>query len=291
MQKLRLRYAKRGRLRFTSHRDIARAFERSLRRAGVPMAYSQGFSPHPKVSWVGAAPTGVASEAEYVEVQVVRRVDPDTLRHALDAALPAGLDVLEAVEAGPGTLAERIDASRWRIELPLVPAGRLRAAVRALLAAETVPVQRLAKDGRKTLDVRPAIVAAEVLEEELDTSSTSVTLLTRSAMSSEASTTGEVDNLPQRRKDDSSATSSRCGILMVVVRQLTPAVRPDDVLSALGVVADLEPPVPAMAIRMEQGRLDDGSRLIDPFALDRRLIDRAPVGESDGADGAEVARR
>jgi radical SAM-linked protein len=67
-QKLRIRYAKRGRLRFTSHRDIQRAFERALRRARVPMAYSAGFTPHPKVSWAGAAPTGVASEAEYVEI-------------------------------------------------------------------------------------------------------------------------------------------------------------------------------------------------------------------------------
>ena len=75
VQKLRLRYTKRGRLRFTSHRDIARAFERALRRAQVPMAYSAGFSPHPKISWVGAAPTGVASEAEYVEISVVERVD------------------------------------------------------------------------------------------------------------------------------------------------------------------------------------------------------------------------
>ena len=59
VQKLRLRYTKRGRLRFTSHRDIARAFERALRRAQVPMAYSAGFSPDPKISWVGEAPTGV----------------------------------------------------------------------------------------------------------------------------------------------------------------------------------------------------------------------------------------
>ena len=118
MQKLRLRYAKRGRLRFTSHRDIARTFERALRRAGVPMAYSQGFSPHPKVSWVGAAPTGVASEAEYVEVSVVDRVDPDALRTALDAVLPPGLDVLEVVQSAGGTLPERIEASSWRVELP-----------------------------------------------------------------------------------------------------------------------------------------------------------------------------
>ncbi|HEX3648217.1 MAG TPA: TIGR03936 family radical SAM-associated protein, partial [Pseudonocardiaceae bacterium] len=142
-----MRYAKRGKLRFTSHRDVARAFERALRRAEVPMAFSQGFSPHPKVSWVGASPTGAASEAEYVEIQVVDKVDPEALRAALDAALPPGLDVVEAVVAAGGSLPERIDGSRWRIELPGVGAAELEPAVAALLAAGAVEVERLTKDG------------------------------------------------------------------------------------------------------------------------------------------------
>ena len=68
VQRVRVRYAKRGRLRFISHRDFARALERALRRADVPMAFSAGFNPHPKISYPGAAPTGVASEAEYLEL-------------------------------------------------------------------------------------------------------------------------------------------------------------------------------------------------------------------------------
>src|SRR6266566_7709998 len=120
VQRIRIRYAKRGRLRFSSHRDFARAFERALRRAGVPVAFSAGFTPHPKVSYVGAAPTGVASEAEYLELGLAERVDVERLRAALDECLPPGLDVLECVEAVPGTggLAERIDASAWQVVLP-----------------------------------------------------------------------------------------------------------------------------------------------------------------------------
>src|SRR5580765_183122 len=95
VQRLRVRYAKRGRLRFTSHRDFARAFERALRRAEVPMAYSAGFSPHPKISYIGASPTGVASEAEYLELGLAAVRDPDALREALDAALDRGLDIVE----------------------------------------------------------------------------------------------------------------------------------------------------------------------------------------------------
>jgi len=113
VQKLRLRYAKRGRLRFASHRDLARTLERALRRAQVPMAFSAGFSPHPKISYLGAAPTGAASEAEYVEIGLSARCDPEAVRGALDAALPAEVAVLECVEAGEGTgsLADRIDTS------------------------------------------------------------------------------------------------------------------------------------------------------------------------------------
>ncbi|CAL9603808.1 hypothetical protein SUDANB95_05447 [Actinosynnema sp. ALI-1.44] len=256
VQKLRLRYAKRGRLRFTSHRDIARTFERALRRAGVPMAYSQGFSPHPKVSWVGAAPTGVASEAEYVEVSVVEVVDPAALRDALDAVLPPGLDVLEVVRAAGGSLPERIEASAWRVELPGVSPEALAAAVEAFLAAGSVEVERLTKDGRKVIDVRPAVVSAEVVAAEPGDAATAQVTAGVAAHSSDAG-------------HDARDLSQPCGILVMVVRQTTPTVRPDDVLSALRVVADLVPPVPAKATRMAQGRLDDEGGLVDPLALDR----------------------
>jgi radical SAM-linked protein len=131
VQKLRIRYAKRGRLRFASHRDLARTLERALRRAQVPMAFSAGFSPHPKISYLGAAPTGAASEAEYLEIGLSVRCDPEAVRASLDAALPEDVAVLDCVEAGEGTgsLADRIDTSVWRVELPGVAPADLQAAV------------------------------------------------------------------------------------------------------------------------------------------------------------------
>ena len=63
-------------MRFASHRDVARAIERGVRKAGVPVAYSAGFSPHPRISYSGGAPTGSASEAEYLELSVTRRCEP-----------------------------------------------------------------------------------------------------------------------------------------------------------------------------------------------------------------------
>jgi radical SAM-linked protein len=162
VQRLRIRFAKRGRLRFTSHRDFQRAFERALRRAGIPMAYSAGFSPHPKISYVGAAPTGTASEAEYLEIALTQRLDAESVRTALDDALPAGLDVLEVIEARGGTLADRIEASIWELRLPGMPAAGATAGMERFMAAPEVPVERLLKDGRRRLDARSGVLRAEV---------------------------------------------------------------------------------------------------------------------------------
>ncbi|MGB8257264.1 MAG: TIGR03936 family radical SAM-associated protein [Pseudonocardiaceae bacterium] len=252
--RVRLCYAKRGKLRFTSHRDVARAFERAMRRAGLPMAYSQGYHPHPKVSWVGAAPTGAASEAEYVEIALVEHLDPETVRVQLDAALPDGLAVLEGVLAGPGALAERIDASAWRIEVRGVDGAQLRRAAGLLLAAPEALVERVYKDGLRSIDARTAIVSLEV--EDVST------------------VLPEPDHLV------------RCGILMAVVRQASPAVRPDDVLSALGAVGGLPSSALVKAIRTAQGRLDDDGGLVDPLAADRASARMAVAGnaltQSDG---------
>lgn len=162
VQRVRLRFAKRGRLRFLSHRDVARSFERAVRRAGVPVAHSHGFSPHPRLSWIGAAPTGTASEAEYMEIGLTRPVDPAALVAALDAALPDGLDVLAAAVAEGRPLAERIEASSWVVELPGVEPAALRAALSALLDRESVVVERVTPSGRRKIDVRAALVRADV---------------------------------------------------------------------------------------------------------------------------------
>ena len=161
VQRLRIRYAKRGRLRFTSHRDFSRAFERAVVRARVPMAYSSGFNPHPRISYAGASPTGAASEAEYLEIGLAAVVDPAAILAALDSALPDGLDVLTVVESPGGALAERLEASRWRVEIA-VPRAPAEAAVAAFLAAASVPVERMTKKGMRQFDCRAAVLALRV---------------------------------------------------------------------------------------------------------------------------------
>jgi radical SAM-linked protein len=157
VQRLRIRYAKRGRLRFTSHRDFSRAFERAIFRARVPMAYSSGFNPHPRISYAGAAPTGSASEAEYLEIGLAEVVDPAAVHGALGEALPDGLDVVEVVESPGGSLADLLEASHWVVDLA-APVEEAAAAVAAFLATDAVPVQRMTKKGLREFDCRAAVV-------------------------------------------------------------------------------------------------------------------------------------
>ena len=167
VQRLRIRYAKRGRLRFTSHRDFSRAFERAIFRARVPMAYSSGFNPHPRISYAGAAPTGSASEAEYLEIALAEVVDPAVVRAQLEEALPDGLDIVEVVESPGGSLADLLEVSRWKVDTTAAP-GQLAAAVEAFLATEEVAVERMTKKGLRTFNCRAAVLALSADGSRLD---------------------------------------------------------------------------------------------------------------------------
>jgi len=229
VQRLRIRYAKRGRLRFTSHRDFSRAFERAVFRARIPMAYSSGFNPHPRISYAGAAPTGSASEAEYLEIALAQEVDPPAVHAALAEALPEGLDVVEVVVSGGGALADRLEASHWRLTLPGVEGDRAAAAVARFLATEEVPVQRMTKKGLRTFDCRAAVVSL-------------------------ASHVGAV-------------SGQECAILDVVLRHGTPSVRPDDILAGLREVAGLDAGVAPRQERLAQGPLDPQTGTVgDPLS-------------------------
>jgi radical SAM-linked protein len=126
------------------------------------MAYSAGFSPHPKISYANAAPTGVASEAEYVEIGVVQFVDPDKLLAVLDEVLPPGLDILAVVEARTPDFVARLEASHWSLELPGTSQETLQVALDAFMSESEVLVDRMTKSGIRTFDARTAVIRANV---------------------------------------------------------------------------------------------------------------------------------
>ena len=237
VQHLVVRYAKRGKMRFASHRDVARAFERGVRRAGLPIAYSAGFTPHPKISYAGGAPTGVASEAEYLSLALTSRQAATQVCQRLNAALPDGIDVIDvtedAEEPKDRTAFGHLEASQWRVVLPGVEPAVAQRAVAGFLARDEAPVERLTDKGVRSLDARAAVVELDVPDEG-----------------------GPPEAAGSDRGQRAAMTGSQdCAILRMVVLHTAPAVRPDDVLTALRGQHGLVPSSPPMITRLAQGPL------------------------------------
>ena len=157
----RVRYEKAGKLRFVSAIDLGRLWERALRKAGVPIAYSEGFSPHPKVSFPDALPLGYASTGEYAELAFAAPIDLESAIEDLNAAFPAGMAVHDAVEVAEGAprLAKWLRASAWDLRYPVEQQPLLEVAAAAVVDANAVMVERERKGERTTLDLRPAVHA------------------------------------------------------------------------------------------------------------------------------------
>lgn len=96
MLKIKIKYKKGEGVKFLSHRELMRAFQRAIRRAALPIAYSQGFNPHMKISWNGALKVGATSEGEVAELQLAEFIRPGDLQERLNRTLPPGLEIIEA---------------------------------------------------------------------------------------------------------------------------------------------------------------------------------------------------
>lgn len=159
--RVRARYAKQGRLRFVSAIDLGRIWERALRKADLPIAYSEGFTPHPKVSFPDALALGYASTGEYVELTFAVPVDVDRAVAAFNRTAPDGLRILSAVAVAEGAprFAKWLRASLWHLRYPRSEAAALRDGVRAVAHADHLPVDRERKGVATRLDLRPALHA------------------------------------------------------------------------------------------------------------------------------------
>jgi len=163
--RLRARFTKLGKVRFTSHRDVARMWERALRRASLPVAYTEGFSPRPKLHFGLALSTGYESLAEYVDVDLddTRLGDQppplEDLCRQLTDALPAGIDVVAAagVERQEPSLQQAVTSCTWSISMADVPSSAVAARVAEVLAAPRLPVVRQRKGRPSEDDLRPHV--------------------------------------------------------------------------------------------------------------------------------------
>lgn len=251
MQRVRVRYTKEGRVRYISARDLTSVWERGLRRASLPIAYSEGFSPHPKVSFPDALPLGFASTGEYAELTFAAPIDPGTGLARLSATLPIGMDITTYVNVPEGArkLASQLKATLWEFEGAPTDDPSARAAATELehraamlLAAEHAEVIRRRPKGDKTIDVRPTVIA----------------------LAATLRPTGE-QVVP---------------VLRAVLRNDGPTIRPNDLHSAMSALSAEPLPEPRLYRRIAQGEaVEDGLQ----EALTQQIVPLSPDRSAEAA--------
>ena len=171
-RRVRFRFSKTGKVRFTSHRDVARMWERALRRSRLPVALSQGFSPHPLLSFGLALPTGCESRGEYLDARLDEarpdEVSFDALPSLLTPLLPDGVVVQAAgaVALAEGSLQQEVASCDWELEVFGLSGEELQERVEQVLASPSLIVHRERKGRPTEDDVRPAILTLAVTHDD-----------------------------------------------------------------------------------------------------------------------------
>ena len=150
-------------MRYTGHLDLHRAWERLMRRAGLPLAYTQGFSPHPRINLASALPLGFTGEAEVVDIWLEQDLSLDEITCTLDKAAPPGLKIcqVQAIDERAPTLQTILEASDYLITL-LEPVPNLDDRVKRLMESASLPRQRRGKD----YDLRPLVLELNTLTDD-----------------------------------------------------------------------------------------------------------------------------
>ncbi len=165
-------YEKGEAVRFISHLDMQRLFQRAFRRAQVPLAYSQGFNPHPLLSFASALAVGYTGESEWLDVRLERPMELDAFKNAVNAMLPDGVYIKQALEAPQETptltalTASALYEVRVFLKTPLATAV-LQQGIETLLNGEII-VKKKTKGGDKMVDIRPQLLSMEMTETDAD---------------------------------------------------------------------------------------------------------------------------
>ena len=160
MQRLRIRFCRGQEVKFISHLDIMRLWQRALHRAGVSLAYSEGFSPHPRISLAAPLPVGVTSEAELMDIICTKWVSPHWFTAAVSQQLPPGIEILQVYQIAliMSSLQSQVRYAEYRVEVETEKDQRdIESAVTSLLSIKQLPWQHQRDTGRRSYDLRPLI--------------------------------------------------------------------------------------------------------------------------------------
>jgi len=161
--RVRVAFAKTEAMRFTSHLDLQRAWERTFRRAALPLSYTQGFRPHPRLNIASALPLGFTSEGEVLDAWLEQTIPLQNIQKILEQTLPPGLKIfnIQEINYHAPALQSELEAAEFTITL-LEPAADLASRVEELLTAEHLSRQRR----QKSYDLRPLILRLCVQPED-----------------------------------------------------------------------------------------------------------------------------
>lgn len=160
MQRLRLTFGRGEELRYISHLDLMRLWQRALRRAEIPLVYSQGFSPHPRLSLAAPLAVGVISSGELMDVFLGRRVSPNFFMKTVGEQLPRGIDISEVVEVGIGlpSLQSQVRSAEYKVVAEIFKEPKeVEADIRSLMASDKLPWQHTRDKEVRKYDLRNLI--------------------------------------------------------------------------------------------------------------------------------------
>ena len=160
MQRLRIRFCRGQEVKFISHLDIMRLWQRALRRADISLAYSEGFNPHPRISLAAPLPIGVTSEAELMDILFSRWVSPHFFIAAVSQQLPPGIKILQVYQIAPSqpSLQSQVGYAEYKVDVETEKEQKdIESALTSLLSVKHLPWQHQRDTGKRSYDLRPLI--------------------------------------------------------------------------------------------------------------------------------------
>jgi radical SAM-linked protein len=160
MQRLRIRFSRGEEIKFISHLDIMRLWQRAFHRAGIPLAYTEGFSPHPRLSLAVPLAVGVTSQAELMDIFCTKWVSPHFFSNALSQQLPAGIEIVQVYSIAPTmpSLQSQVGYAEYEVELETeLDQPEMKAALASLLSLKQLPWHHERDTGTRNYDLRALI--------------------------------------------------------------------------------------------------------------------------------------
>lgn len=167
MQRLRVTFSRGEELKYLSHLDVMRLWERALRRAGLPLSYSQGFSPHPRISIAAPLPLGVTGEKELMDIVFQRRVSPYSVQKNLDEQLPFGMDIIGVTQVSPDapSLQSQVRRAEYRVEIETdKPGAAISDSIDSLLSKTELPWRHKRDNEMRSYDLRKLVERVWLVE-------------------------------------------------------------------------------------------------------------------------------